>query len=300
MQEDYIQRINKALTFIESHLDSDLSLHRVAEVACYSPFHLHRLFKAITSETLNAYVTRKRVEHAALKLLHHPELSVSDIAVHFGFKSDSVFSRTFKKIQGISPSDFRRTKPLKISKNGQVIRNFDQIDFISEDYLRNILQLKNWIKMNATIEIKQVPAMNLAYLTVIGEASITTTFQRLAAWAARKGLLSEAGNDICRVFHDSFKVTDADKVRMSIGLRTERDMKPEGEISVTRLQTAKCFIGHFLIEPAEFEKAWDSFFIAMNDRGYRKAEGFPFEVYHNNYLEHPEKKCIVDFYIPIE
>jgi len=37
----------------------------------------------------------------------------------------------------------------------------------------------------------------------------------------------------------------------------------------------------------------------MNENGYSKADNIPFEIYHNNFNEHPEKKCIVDMYIPI-
>jgi len=38
----------------------------------------------------------------------------------------------------------------------------------------------------------------------------------------------------------------------------------------------------------------------MNENGYKKAAQNPFEIYHNDFRMHPENKCIVDFYIPIE
>ncbi len=300
MHNDYIQRINKVLGYVESHLDENLSLQVISEVAFYSPFHLHRLFKAVTNETLNSYIGRKRLERSAMHLIHAEHLSIAEIAMKHGFNSDSVFSRSFKKMYGLSPSEFRKRNQHNFSKIRQVDSKFGQENFITEEYLRNINHLKNWINMNANIEIRDEKKSHLAYLTQIGEDGINEAFHRIVKWASAKGLLANPDNEICRVFHDSFKVTEANKVRMSIGLRSKDVLKAEGEVSVTQLDPGKCLIGHFVISPDEFEKAWDSLFIWMNEKGHKKADRFPFEVYHNNFEEHPEKKCIVDFYIPIE
>lgn len=300
MQEDYIKRINKVLIYIDEHLDGDLSLQVISNVACYSPFHLHRIFKAITNENLNAYVIRKRIESSALLLIHKKEMSIAQIATHYGFINDSTFSRTFKKIYGISPTEFRKTNLNNFSKIGKVNSKNGQVNYITEEYICNINHLKNWIKMNAKIEITEMPKMNLAYLTHIGIDGIDAAFQKIVKWAAPKGLLSNNDNSVCRVFHDSFKVTEADKVRMSIGILSQQPISVDGEIGLTTLENGKTLVGRYTIEPKEFEKSWDSLFIWMNEKGYKKADRFPFEIYHNNYLEHPEKKCIVDLCIPIE
>ena len=74
----------------------------------------------------------------------------------------------------------------------------------------------------------------------------------------------------------------------------------DGEVGLTTIEQGKIIVGHFVIEPIEFEKSWDSLFIWMNENGYKKADRYPFEIYRNNMNEHPEKKCIVDLCIPIE
>ena len=66
MKEDYIKRINNVLLFIDQHLDQELNLETIAKIGNYSPFHLHRIFKAITNETINEYITRKRIEKNSL------------------------------------------------------------------------------------------------------------------------------------------------------------------------------------------------------------------------------------------
>lgn len=300
MQEEYIKRINKVLTFIDENLDAELSLQKISNVAFYSPFHLHRLFKAITNETLNFYITRKRIERTAMMLIHNKEFSIAEIAEKYGFNNDSTFSRTFKKTYGQSPSEFRKSNLNNFSKISKVYSNNGKENFVTQEYLCNIINLKNWIKMNAKIEIKEMPKMNLAYVTQIGVNGIDSSFQRIIKWATPKEFLSKSETNVCRVFHDSFKVTDADKVRMSIGILTNQEVTAEGEIGITTIEKGKNIVAHFVIEPKEFEKSWDSLFIWMNENGYKKADRFPFEIYHNNFNEHQEKKCIIDFIIPIE
>ena len=65
-----VTRISKAISFIEDNLDTKLVLEEIAKEAYFSPFHFHRLFKAVTKETVNDFITRKRVERAASFLLH--------------------------------------------------------------------------------------------------------------------------------------------------------------------------------------------------------------------------------------
>ena len=300
MKEDYIERINKIFVYIEDNLQGDLSLKTISKIAFYSPFHLHRLFKAITNETLNAYIIRKRIERAAMHLIHNRELTISEIAIQTGFTSNSSFTRTFSKLYGQSPTHFRNTHPNRFSKICKIDSKNRKVNFITEEYLSNIINLKSWINMNAKVEIKEMPKRKVAYITQIGKDGLEATFERIIKWARPRGLFTGSGSNVVRIFHDSFKVTDADKVRMSIGVVVNNPVKAEGEVGLTTIEKGKHVVGHFEIEPKEFEKSWDGLFIWMNDKGYRKAERFPFEVYYNHYNNHHQKKCIVDFCIPVE
>ncbi len=300
MQPTYITRINAALTYIDENLDGDLSLEKISSVAFYSPFHFHRLFKAITNETLNNYITRTRIERAAMLLIHHEEYTIGEIAVKYGFNDDSTFSRTFKKVYGQSPSEFRNANFDNFSKIGKVNSKNEQEDFMTEAYLCNIDNLKKWIKMNSTIEIKEMPKMNLAYVSHIGIDGVDKAFGQIVKWAIPKSILGQSETNLCRVFHDSFKMTDADKVRMSIGVLSIHDLPSDDNVQHKTIAKGRTIVGHFTIEPMEFEKAWSSLFIWMNENGYKKADSNPYEIYHNNFNEHPEKKCIVDLVIPIE
>ena len=298
IQTDYKNRINRVFRYIDENLNSDLSLATVSNVAYFSPYHFHRIFKFITGETLNDYVTRKRIEKSASDLIHK-NISISEIFYKYGFNDNSTFTRTFKKYYGISPKEFRKQNPNKFSKISQLESKNGQEYPDNDKYICIINNLKKWIKMNAKIEIKEMPKMDLAYVTCVGSQNVANAFQELIKWANPKGILNEKAKMI-RIFHDSFKITDADKVRMSVGVTLNEPTEIDGEIGLATIKEGKCIVGSFEIGLNEFEKSWTGLFIWMNENGYKKSERNPFEIYHNNYKEHPEKKAIVDFCIPIE
>jgi AraC family transcriptional regulator len=153
--------------------------------------------------------------------------------------------------------------------------------------------------MNATIEIKEMPKLNLAFVTQIGVEGLGSAYAKLMQWAAPKGLLTE-DSKMVTIYHDSFKITEPEKVRMSACLILKEKTEVNGEIDLTILEKGKCIVGHFEIGVQEFEKSWTGLFLWMNENGYKKTDRNPFEIYHNNFNEHPEKKAIVDFCIPIE
>lgn len=300
MQEEYLKRINKVLTFIDDNLDAELSLEIISNVAHYSPFHLHRLFKAITNEPLNSYITRKRIEKSASLLIRRKNITVTELALKYGFNSNSSFTRTFKKNYGVSPTEFRKLSPSKYSKICQEESKNGQDKQIFEEYVCNINNHKNWIKMNANIEIKEMSRLDLAYINHIGLKGLDNAFERLLRWAKPKGLLDREQVNLVRIYHDSFKITAPDKIRMSAGIVLSLPIQVGGEIGLTTIEKGIFIVGHFEIEPKDFEKSWSALFVWMNENGFKKTEGNPFEIIHNNFKDHAEKKCIVDLYIPVE
>src|SRR5690606_27404230 len=119
IQEDYSIRINRVFEYIDENLNSDLSLETVAALAFFSPFHFHRIFKFITDETLNKYVTRRRIEKSALDLLHK-NITATEISHNLGYSDISSFSKAFKKYYGLSPTEFRKQNPYRYSKIRQL------------------------------------------------------------------------------------------------------------------------------------------------------------------------------------
>ena len=66
---DYIERINKVIDYIELNLANDIQLDDLAQIACLSKFHFHRIFYSFTNESLYSFVTRLRTERSAARLM---------------------------------------------------------------------------------------------------------------------------------------------------------------------------------------------------------------------------------------
>jgi AraC-like DNA-binding protein len=98
--------VQKAREYIDKHKTEAMSLADVAKAAGASVFHFCKVFHRTTGLKFTDYVARVRLENARNRLLN-PNLRVSEIAYDVGFQSLTQFNRTFKRVFGHSPSEFR-------------------------------------------------------------------------------------------------------------------------------------------------------------------------------------------------
>jgi AraC-like DNA-binding protein/ligand-binding sensor protein len=96
----------KAREYIDKHKGEQLSLNTVATAAGASVFHFCKVFHKATGLTFTDYVSRVRVEDARTRLLN-PNVRISEVAYDVGFQSLTQFNRTFKRVFGQSPTEFR-------------------------------------------------------------------------------------------------------------------------------------------------------------------------------------------------
>jgi len=108
-REAYDRRIKQVIAYICSHLQDDLSVERLSEVAGFSMFHFHRQFTASSGFTVAQFVRLTRLKRAAYQLAFDQKRSVIDIAFDAGFSAPESFSRAFKEAHGQTPSEFRRS-----------------------------------------------------------------------------------------------------------------------------------------------------------------------------------------------
>jgi AraC family transcriptional regulator len=120
-QAEYNRRLHAVVEYIDRHLDQKLDLAALAGVAHFSPFHFHRLFRALMGEALGDYLRRRRLEIAATRLHAQHRVSVLDIALGVGFGSAEAFTRAFRARFGCSPTQWRNSKRGQVgSKRGQI------------------------------------------------------------------------------------------------------------------------------------------------------------------------------------
>lgn len=95
--------------YIKNHYMDFFSLEDISEACTVDPAYLCRLFKRFDTQSPYQYLIHLKMSHAA-QLLHKPGAFVKQIAYELGFKDASHFSRTFKKVFGISPETFRNLR----------------------------------------------------------------------------------------------------------------------------------------------------------------------------------------------
>jgi AraC family transcriptional regulator len=294
-----ITRICDAIYYVEENLEHKLTLENVAKKAYFSPFHFHRLFKAVTKETLHHFINRKRIEKAASFLIHQKEKTITEVSEITGFLNLSSFSKSFKKFYGISPNEFKEISIHQFSKIGKTDSKKGQPKIIFEQYICNINNALNWLQMKTKPEIKKTPRLDLAYIPYKGKIeAIGSVYNKLVKWAKPKGFINEHTRMVT-IYHDSPKITDPNNIRMSACLVIDDSVEMDETLNFRVLSPTKCIVSRFEITPFQFQQAWEASFVWMSENGYKKADKDPFEIYYNNAAEHPENKFIVDLCIPV-
>lgn len=103
----YERRLHRVSDYIYGHLDGDLDLDRLSEIACLSPHHWHRIYRAVHGETLAGTVKRLRLQRAAADLAQ-TDLPIETIAQRSGYPNLQSFNRTFKAAYGLPPARYRK------------------------------------------------------------------------------------------------------------------------------------------------------------------------------------------------
>ena len=105
-KESPLVTIHFVKRYVKEHLNQDLSLSQISVVTGYNPTYLSRLFKEQTGETLNRYISRKRMEYIA-QLMRDPQISMQQIMEAAGFATRSYFNQYVKKESVLTPKQYR-------------------------------------------------------------------------------------------------------------------------------------------------------------------------------------------------
>jgi len=311
-RQEYMARINRVIDYIEKNLNEDITLEKIAQIACFSPFHFHRIFSTLTNETLNSFVQRLRIEKAARQLSNDKTVSISEIADKCGFGSVAHFSRTFRKYFGLTAKEFRETEKaifsidgFYYSKNGQVTRKINQTgpDFKGQLCGDNLNQFNHskFIIMDTKIEIKEMPEFNVVYCRHTGSFNqIGKAYEKLIKWAAPRGLVRFPETKTITVYHDDPAITEIEQVRQSACITVDNDVQAEGEFGKMTLASGKYAVGHFEIDEKGFEKAWNTMCLWFTESGYQPRDGYPYELYYNSPEEDANGKFVLDICIPVK
>ncbi len=204
----YSQRVDAVIAYIHAHLADPLNSDTLAEVAHLSPYHWHRIYKAVTGESAMTTVKRSRMHKAAAELLR-TDLSIQAIGQSVGYPRLHSFNRTFKAYYGMAPGQFRHANS----------RNTDSA--ISTSAF-------NPARYQVTLDTK--PDMHLIGLWHQGDfMEIGRTFEAVMAQCSIHGLI-ETEPVTAGVYYSDPEVTGVDALRSFAGVSVAADINPPDEL----------------------------------------------------------------------
>jgi AraC family transcriptional regulator len=318
LRKEYTARVNRVIDYIEANISEELSLAELADVAHFSPFHFHRIFRGMVGETLNDFVQRIRVEKAAAKLVFNPRKSITEIALECGFSSSSAFARSFRETYGTSASDWRSGGHVQYGKNSQVdskdrqaVGNIGKDFDVSLYYTQGVTNQLWRVKMNnkeiqTNVEVQDMPELYVAYIRHIGpykgdQELFGRLFNKLMAWAGPRGLLRFPETKVMTMYHDNPDITDENRLRTDACITVPENTQVEGEIGKMKIPAGKYAVAHFEITPDQYQDAWNAVYGGwLPESGYQPEDGPCYEVYLNDPKQYPEGKHVVDICVPVK
>ena len=292
---DYVLRINRAVDHVTRNLGEPLKLEDVARAACFSPYHFHRIFRALMGETLAAFVKRVRLERAVYLLSNRKDRTLTEIALACGFSSSSDFSRSFRRHYGVAPRQFdlerarragREALRAAVGPNGGPPR------------LDRLPAGEN--PDGFTVALRDLPARRVAYIRVHepyqGDHVVRAT-ERLVRWAEARGLAD--GQWLGYQWEDP-EIVPLEQCRYDVGLEVPDHAGADGEVSLTTFPA--CRVAEIaLAGPIELEmRALDWLYRSwLPASGYAPAHLPGFEAWNGRPFAHGMEHFEIRIQLPV-
>ena len=189
----YQQRLERVINYMSEHLADELDVNQLAEIANFSPYHFHRIYREVIGEPVNATVRRLRLHHAARALIS-TEQPILTIAKNVGYGSVEAFSRAFSKAYDFTPVKYRNERK-------------DQC-YLTEFALSALTHVEESMTM-FTVEMMNLEKTHLAGLDHSGDyMKIGTKFENMYMQAGMLGLMDEKTRSFGMYYHDPESVAE--------------------------------------------------------------------------------------------
>ncbi len=283
----------RVLVFIQRNLDRELALDELADVANFSPYHFHRIFRGMTGESLAAHVRRIRLERAAMRL-RGSQNSVTRIAFEAGYETHQAFTRAFRAMTGMAPSHFR-------TQNGRLPAiGPSEVRFDPSGPPRAFSPLEmGGAAMH--VSVKHVEPMRVAFMRHVGPYNeVGPVWEEFTTRMGAAGCLG-GSTMFVGLCHDDPEVTPPDKVRYDCCVTVDGSFEAEGQIGVQEIAGGEYAVtthhGPYQSLGETYAKLCGEW-LPRSGRVLRAAPGF--EVYLNSPEGTEPDELLTDIYMPLE
>jgi AraC family transcriptional regulator len=207
--ESYRERVLRAQMYLQNHLSEAIDLDQLASVACFSPYHFHRIFRGMTGESVMEHVRRLRLERAAQRL-KSSDRPVTELAFEAGYESLEAFTRAFRARFGEPPSSFRENRSIDPT-------------LVTRPYQDGPME----------VHVEMIAPARIAFLRHVGPYNeVGAAWTKLMSWVGMRGLFGPHTRAI-GITHDDPDITASDRLRYDAAVTIVGDVQPDGEIGVT-------------------------------------------------------------------
>ncbi|MCK5895731.1 MAG: AraC family transcriptional regulator [Cocleimonas sp.] len=279
--QNYRQRLTQVIDYIFNHLEGDLSVNTLAEIAFMSPYHFHRIYRGLAQETLNASIRRLRLQRAAMTLINSSQ-SILSIAKSVAYNSQEAFTRAFTQHFGETPYAYRKAR---------------QSRYLTSPSFTAVLpeQQHHENEIMFAIEIMELEQIDLHGYQHSGDyLDIGKAFEKLIIYAASNNLLDEKTRSI-GIYYDDPASIQKDKLRSVACLTLPEKELPKMDDMPEPLQIPAGNYATLLFKGAypELEAPYNYLFGKwLPESGYEAADFPPFEEYLNNPKDTPPNELL--------
>ena len=203
-----LQLLIKALDYIEDNLTEPIKTENIAEHLYCSKSTIEKLFRYVNNISIRDYIIRRRMSKASKEIVTHPEKSLLEIGIEYGYGSSEAFSRAFYGVWQVSPSEFRNDPSrFELFPGLKIERELMEENSMSDRKKVDISELYDTIKGRTGCyliigDIKHlIPINEISHKA--GDLAIITAMKRMEDAAGPEDIVFRVGGDEFVILTDS-------------------------------------------------------------------------------------------------
>ncbi|MFT7559096.1 MAG: AraC family transcriptional regulator [Flavobacteriales bacterium] len=292
---DYRERIMRVIDYIWQNTDSTIDVNQLADVAHFSPYHFHRIYREMMHENVNATVRRLRLSRAS-NLLLQTDLSLEHIAKSVNYSSGEAFSRAFSKAYELSPSAYRLQRREFHSRSMQLSATPLPVTHLPDTQL----PAKRSYPMSHPVEIRDIKKTALGGLPHKGDyMAIGACFEKVFMKAGALNLLGPTTRSF-GIFYDDPESLAPEKLSSHAALNLNPEQAAAADLEPLSVGGGKHAVLTFTGPYSELGLAYQWFYGHwLPNSGYECGDSPPFEEYLNNPKDTAPQDLMTDIHLAL-
>ena len=281
---EYAAKFNRVFDYIDKHLDEELPLERLSQVAGFSKFHFHRQFSEYAGLSVYKYVQLIRLKRASYRLVFNRAERIIDIALDAHFENPESFSRAFKNTFGQTPSEFRSNPAWQ---------------YWNEQYKFPTRERNHHME----VKIVNFEPVKVALLKHIGAPELVNDSAKIFIdWRKTSGLSPVQSSQTFGIAYDNPDTTEPDKFQFGLCGSVTEDIpdNPQG-VQNSLIPGGRCVVVRHLGAHDRLGESIYPLYREWLPQSGENLRDFPLYFRYLNFMpETAESDLITDIYLPLE